>query len=310
MRGKANEDEVETLQSKLGELGQEMATQKSQLEKLQQKLDESEKAHKEAKSTFEREKAELQQQFEVERSKLKEEPPRSPYANFDRAGSEVASSRRGLTAEFLGLQNLQTSRRPSRGIIEEIQQPNGDRRMSRTGSSKMLQSAGHITPRRVDSLTPFSPQIPDAPSMMQEPDDYFENVGESPAPHAHMNDLGSVSTTAAGPSVQLVERMSAAVRRLENEKVGMKEELSRLASQRDEARSEIVALMQEVEEKRGDRARVGKLEKEVEGLNQRYQMTLELLGERSETVEELRADIGDLKEMYRGLAEEYSRLKK
>lgn len=307
MKAKANDDEVEALQSKIGELGQEMAMQKTKLEKLQSKLDASEKALREARDNFEREKAELLQQFDVERSKWKEEPPRSPYPNFDRAGSEVASSRRGLTAEFLGLQNLQTSRRPSRGIIEEM--PNGDRRMSRTGSSKMLQSAGNITPRRVDSLTPFSPADPNPP-MAMEPDDYFENVAESPAPHHNMNDLGSVSTTAAGPSVQLIERMSSAVRRLENEKVGMKEELLRLTSQRDEARSEIVALMQEVEEKRRDGERVLELEKEIEGINKRYQTTLEMLGEKSEQVEELREDLGDLKQMYRGLVEEYSQLKK
>lgn len=136
-----------------------------------------------------------------------------------------------------------------------------------------------------------------------DPEEYFENTA-SPVDHQHtMNDIMSVSTAGAGPSVQLVERMSAAVRRLENEKISTKEELVRLASQRDEARAEIVSLMQEVEAKRADHDKVLELEKEVEAINARYQTTLEMLGEKSEMVEELKADVQDVKAMYRELVE-------
>jgi uncharacterized protein YhaN len=132
-------------------------------------------------------------------------------------------------------------------------------------------------------------------------DDYFDNTVSTSEHHHTVNDIISVSTVGAGPSVQLVERMSAAVRRLENEKVSTKEELARLASQRDEARAEILSLMQEVEAKRSDHSRVLELEKEVADINARYQTTLEMLGEKSELVEELRADVQDVKAMYRDL---------
>ncbi|PGH11303.1 hypothetical protein AJ80_07203 [Polytolypa hystricis UAMH7299] len=114
-----------------------------------------------------------------------------------------------------------------------------------------------------------------------------------------INDIISVSTVAAGPSVQLVERMSATVRRLESERAASRDELSVLTAQRDEARAEVVALMREVEEKRSADGRVDELESRLEVLDQRYQTTLEMLGEKSELVEELRADIVDLKEVYR-----------
>jgi TATA element modulatory factor len=136
-----------------------------------------------------------------------------------------------------------------------------------------------------------------------DPDEYFENTASPTEHHNNMNDIMSVSTAGAGPSVQLVERMSAAVRRLENEKISTKEELARLASQRDEARAEILSLMQEVEAKRADHGRVLELEKEVEEINARYQTTLEMLGEKSEMVEELKADVQDVKAMYRELVE-------
>lgn len=113
----------------------------------------------------------------------------------------------------------------------------------------------------------------------------------------------SVSTVAAGPSVQLVEKLSAAIRRLETEKVATKEELTRILSQRDEARAEMVGLMREVENGRQAAEEVTKLQAQVAEVNDRYETTLELLGEKSEMVEELRADVDDVKAMYRDLVE-------
>lgn len=137
-------------------------------------------------------------------------------------------------------------------------------------------------------------------------------VGEDPAdrgateissPHRTVNDLVSVSTVGAGPSVQLVERMSAAVRRLESEKAASKEETARLVAQRDEAREEVVRLMREVEDVRKDRERLGAVEKELSEIKRRYEASLELLGEKQEECEELKNDVLDLKKIYRELVE-------
>lgn len=103
--------------------------------------------------------------------------------------------------------------------------------------------------------------------------------------------------------MQLIERMSAAVRRLESEKVAAREELARISRQRDEARAEIVALMREAEGGRAAVKKVEVLEAEVAEMKGRYETTLELLGEKSELVEELRADVEDVKAMYRELVE-------
>ena len=118
-----------------------------------------------------------------------------------------------------------------------------------------------------------------------------------------MQDMVSVSTVAAGPSVQLVERMSAAIRRLESEKVAAREELSRISKQRNEARAEVLVLIQDAEAHRAASERVAELETQVADLQARYDTTLELLGEKSELVEELRADVQDVKDMYRDLIE-------
>lgn len=126
---------------------------------------------------------------------------------------------------------------------------------------------------------------------------------ETGSTHQVVRDMVSVSTVGAGPSVQLVERMSAQVRRLESERVAGREELARMSKQRDEARAEIVALMREIEAGKEARERVAKLEAEVAEVNARYETTLEMLGEKSEMVEELKADVQDVKAMYRDLIE-------
>jgi TATA element modulatory factor len=127
----------------------------------------------------------------------------------------------------------------------------------------------------------------------------------------------SASTTTAGPSVNIMERMSAAVRRLESDLVAKKEELTRTLKQRDEAREECVNLMSEVEEKRKFQMQVGDWQRKYDELDNRctptplpfcfggmrvnlgrYNEALVLLGEKSERVEELQLDIVDLKEGY------------
>ncbi|EGR50558.1 uncharacterized protein TRIREDRAFT_57957 [Trichoderma reesei QM6a] len=168
-----------------------------------------------------------------------------------------------------------------------------------TGTSSIT---GSIPP------TPFSPLEPPLGSPPAIPPSVTERENEitDTAPSSPRNiaqDMISVSTVAAGPSVQLVERMSAAIRRLEAERVAAKEEMARVCSQRDEARADMVGLMKELEEAKAATARVQELEKQVAELDTRYQTTLELLGEKSELVEELRADVDDVKAMYRELVE-------
>jgi TATA element modulatory factor len=153
------------------------------------------------------------------------------------------------------------------------------------------------------SLASFEPPLDTPRSRHGDRDDDFDGVETSSSPRQAVQDMVSVSTVGAGPSVQLVERMSAAIRRLEAEKVASKEELARISAQRDEARAEIVALMKETSSQKAASSRVAELELEVAEINSRYQTTLELLGEKSEMVEELKADVQDVKAMYRDLVE-------
>ena len=144
--------------------------------------------------------------------------------------------------------------------------------------------------------------VPETPSItVHDQDDFFDGLRTPASQENTINDVISASTGGAGPSVLLVERMSAAVRRLESEKAASKDEFARISQQRDEAREQVVSFMREAEEKRKLDERIKALEKDNQGIQERYLTTLEMLGEKSEKVEELKADVTDLKQMYREL---------
>lgn len=169
---------------------------------------------------------------------------------------------------------------------------------------------GIFTPPTTSNLS--NPPLAEPPAIQFEADE-FSGLGTPSAyeaGHTHqsrggggINDIISESTVGAGPSVQLVERMSATVRRLESERAASKDDLERITSQRDEAREQVVGLMREADQKKTSDARVQELQDHVDVLDQRYQTTLEMLGEKSEQVEELQADIADLKKIYRELVD-------
>jgi chromosome segregation ATPase len=306
LRAKRNEDELEEARSKLPNFQDELTSHKAQLDNLQRRAEEAESALTEARATFDQERqvwqSEVLQRIDEERQKWREE---AAGQTPSRAASPVASTRRGLTSEFLGLQNLQIRRASARSINSDV--PTVDRFLARRSSTQPLgRSSGNGTPTRQDSMqsvTANGDVHRGTPSIHTDHDDFFEDNASPSSPHQTINDMVSASTAAAGPSVQLVERMSSAVRRLESEKVATKEDLARLSAQRDEARAEIVALMKEVEVKRVADKRVMELEMEVAEIKSRYETTLEMLGEKSELVDELRSDIDDIKAMYRELVE-------
>jgi hypothetical protein len=284
-------------------------------------LTQAETTAQDARAELEREKkvwqAELQQRVEEEKNKWKLEIPSPPLLNNGshlRADSP-SDTRRRQSPDPLGIYNRKPVPRSissnmdaslalspmDRMFDETARRPS----YSRQSSTPKVRTPELGTPQRQGSVASLAnlngAKIPDTPSIHTvDYDEPFDNVS---SPHRTINDMISVSTAGAGPSVQLVERMSAAVRRLESEKATSKEELARLSAQRDEAREEVVSLMREVEEKKNLDQKVDTLEKDLKAMEQRYETTLEMLGEKTEKVEELEGDVADLKKIYRELVQ-------
>ncbi|KAJ5382915.1 M protein repeat protein [Penicillium concentricum] len=290
------------LDSRLEERMEELQKLQHKLEKAAEDLASTQKDMAEQKKTCD---ATWAQKLEEERAKWREQV-NSP-SNL-RGVSPVASLRRSSTLDTMnaGLSDFRPPSRRSSAMpfaSPEIGTP------PRQNSYPASITQATLSPPHINTNSSFM----GAPSISFEPEEYFEDSGTPATPSAYggtqappsrgINDIISESTVGAGPSVQLVERMSATVRRLESERAGSKDELARVTTQRDEARQQVVDLMRELEEKQHSTSRVQELEAELEDLDQRYQTTLEMLGEKSEQVDELNADIADLKKIYRELVD-------
>lgn len=305
------EDQLEQAANQIQEMEQELteySTQLSSLHEARVKAEaESKKLQSELNSERESWQTRLEERLEIERRDVHPHTPELPSPQLS-SHFPAVSSRHKVHGDKVSPHG----RRPQGGSglgLATAGLPFPDRPMSRRHSGQPSQFSGSGTPHRQDSRS-STPQlstvngIPETPSLQAEQhDDFFDGLVTPATPDRTINDMFSVSTAAAGPSVQLVERMSAAVRRLESEKAAAKDELDRLAAQRDEARDQVVSLMREAQEKRAADAKILRLETEVAEINQRYQTTLEMLGEKSELVEELKADVADVKQMYRDLVD-------
>lgn len=316
------EDELESINERARTLEHNLTENQSLARKLQDKLDRAEAAAQDARLELEREKkiweAEVQQRLEEEKTrwKLQVQPQvQLGDPNHLRADSPSTTNRRHSPDPLgiYGRKALPRSISPAMHVdmpLSPIDRMFDDAR--RPSSTRFKSTSSARTPeigtlQRQDSTPSIVSNrngrgsISNTPSIHTiDHDDSFDNMS---SPHHTINDMLSVSTVGAGPSVQLVERMSAAVRRLESEKATSKEELARLMAQRDEAREEVVALMREVEDKRSQDQKMERLEKELKAMNERYQTTLEMLGEKTEKVEELEGDVADLKKIYRELVQ-------
>lgn len=327
-KARKQEEELESTQERARTLEQDLQEQASQVEKLHARANQAETSLTDAHTDFERQKkvwdAELQQRLEEEKTKFRLEvssshvPLEDPYTRNE---SPLSHHQRKASNKDLGVLNHPGARR-SPSFRDQLNGTHSRRSSIHPQNSASLRTPDGLSPRQLSasSLHQLNGDRQPALSIDATLEETSSLAGmETPAtgtssPRHRENSLGanatpmaelmSVSTINAGPSVQLVERMSAAVRRLESEKAALKDEMSRLSSQRDEAREEVVLLMREGETWKEKDVRLNSLEGQVKELENKYEGALEVLGERQEKCDELVQDVADLKDMLRSMAEE------
>ncbi|KAK7426852.1 hypothetical protein QQZ08_006598 [Neonectria magnoliae] len=300
------EDELQDATPALSTAQQELETCREQLSALRIQHKSTETALEQARADLEKQQRSANREFavEAERRQWADDVAGSMYKGQSRPDSPLLSVPRTFSSDLIGLPmpGRPSRRSPTPGSIPD----------SAAEGMFFGRRLSNQPPLRTSTLSTFGSGIPpplmspfeqtESPRATSPPGDRDDDL-ESFAPRNVAQDMISVSTVGAGPSVQLVERMSAAIRRLEAEKVAAKEEMARVSGQRDEARTDMVGLMKDLEAAKSATARVTELETEVKNINSRYQTTLEMLGEKSELVEELKADVQDVKDMYRELVE-------
>ncbi|GAB7350849.1 hypothetical protein MBLNU459_g1380t1 [Dothideomycetes sp. NU459] len=324
-KSKRVEEDLDEAAETSRNLSQELQSQTNEMKKLQARLDLSEKAITEAKSDFERQKrawdSEFAQKLEDEKARLIQQGfglnthAQSPGELISRTQSPTSYFRKASTQD--PLHSIQSRRNLHRMPSSDHNGLSIDRLTSRRASALntpvLSTSRVSATPEYPSpgfsrqsssfSLSQLNGGMPPTPSVHAHDVDADEAFDNRSSPQHTIADVISASTVHTGPSVQLVERMSSSIRRLESEKAAHRDELARIVSQRDDARNEVVALMRELDAKSQADGRRDGIEAELAEVRKRYDACLEMLGEREEEVDELKGDVADLKRIYKELVD-------
>ncbi|KAF9356007.1 hypothetical protein BGX26_005835 [Mortierella sp. AD094] len=110
--------------------------------------------------------------------------------------------------------------------------------------------------------------------------------------------LMSLGSGATGQAVA-IERLNTMVRQLEGQVTFLSEQVRTANKNKDELSDELVRVTVELEELQKQASRAPGLEQELTLLQGRHKAALEMLGERTEEVQELKADLADVKEALR-----------
>lgn len=121
--------------------------------------------------------------------------------------------------------------------------------------------------------------------------------GKFRTPSDTNNDNLDINSMAINSNPQLVNRLGSEVRRLENELRNMQRDQARLAEDKENANEEILKLLERNEKATKTIEENKNLREELETVSKRLEVSLQLLGEKTETVEELQNDVNDLKDM-------------
>ncbi|KAG0372588.1 hypothetical protein BGX24_000062 [Mortierella sp. AD032] len=249
-----------------------------------------ERAVEEAKEDVER-KWRQQQQAEVEKLKSQiqqlqqQQSQRSIHSGSD--GDLLNATPDSINA-----------RRPSSSSIVSVNSP-----MLGGGgllASKMVGGAqGRVSFESMTSPTSLDGM---APSLSRSSSSHTMSsvvAGTGPGtPTVGLMGLGGGGSSNTGQAVAM-ERLNTMVRQLEGQVTFLAEQVRSANRNKDELSDELVKVTMELEELQTAATMVPSLEQELSLLKDRHRAALEMLGEKTEEVQELRADILDVKEAYR-----------
>ncbi|KAG0251442.1 hypothetical protein DFQ27_008762 [Actinomortierella ambigua] len=121
----------------------------------------------------------------------------------------------------------------------------------------------------------------------------------SPPPMGSPSLLGLSGASGSGSPAVAIERLSSMVRHLEGQVAFLNEQVRTSSKHKDDLSEELVKVSVELESLQEAATRVPALEQELKQLEGRHAAALELLGEKTEEVQELKADLADVREAYR-----------
>lgn len=109
----------------------------------------------------------------------------------------------------------------------------------------------------------------------------------------------TLPSSGATKNVQLINKMSSSIRRLELELLSLKEENEQITAEKDTAQQEVMGKYDLEKQVSKLEETISQLQKEVAERSKKEETLLEVIGEKSEKVAELQADVVDLKDLCR-----------
>lgn len=140
----------------------------------------------------------------------------------------------------------------------------------------------------------FSPNGQDSTLNYVNSDIYPQDAADSESSGAPVR-----STLGATKNIQIISKMSSSIRRLEMDLVTLKEENEELVKDKEQAQQEILGLFTLKKTTEELEAKTRQLTVELQEKDKKEETLLQVIGEKSERVEELQADVADLKDLMR-----------
>ncbi|KAK4395236.1 Golgin candidate 5 [Sesamum angolense] len=175
-----------------------------------------------------------------------------------------------------------------------------------------LESAGHLQSPAIPGQSPIMRQksaalenglvrkLSSASSLSSMEESYFlQTTLDSSENLSEHRSVGEGTMSPYFMRSMTSSTFEAALRQKEGELASYMSRLASMESIRDSLAEELVKMTAQCEKLRAEAATLPGIRAELEALRRRHSAALELMGERDEELEELRADIVDLKEMYR-----------
>ncbi|RLV88003.1 Protein SGM1 [Meyerozyma sp. JA9] len=125
-----------------------------------------------------------------------------------------------------------------------------------------------------------------------------ETSNHAPSSASYTGKMPTSSLTmSGGNNIQLINKMSSTIRRLEIELVTIREESAQLAEEKEQLQQELLAKIKLSNENNSLKEEIANLQLQLADMDNQTQTMLEVIGEKSERVSELEADVEDLRDL-------------
>ncbi|KAF9918410.1 hypothetical protein FBU30_000219 [Linnemannia zychae] len=218
------------------------------------------------------------------------------------------------------IQQLQQQRSHPSGSDGDLLNTPSDSINARRPSSSSITSAGSPLPGGAGTLLHKMTNVQGRTSFesLTSPtnlDGTAPSLSRSSSSHTMTSVSGALASATGTPTVSLmglgansggntgqaitIERLNTLVRQMEGQVTFLTEQVRSANRNKDELSDELVKVTMELEGLQNAASKVPNLEQELNLLKERHRAALEMLGEKTEEVQELKADILDVKEAYR-----------